>query len=48
VTKKLIVDIDDKLDENFRKIIAKKFGLHHGAIKKALVEAIMDWNRRNK
>ena len=48
MTKKLIVDIDDKLDEDFRNIIVKKFGFHHGAIKKALVEAIQDWIKRNK
>lgn len=48
VTKKFIVDIDDKLDDEFRKVILKKYGFHQGALKKAGVEAIEEWIRRNK
>ena len=48
MTKKLTVDVDDKLDSDFRKIVYKKFGLKQGVIKEACVEAIQDWIVRNK
>ena len=48
VTKKLIVDIDDKLDNDFRNVVFKKYGFHQGVIKKALVEAIQEWIVKNK
>ena len=43
-----MVDIDDELNDDFRKTIYKKFGLNQGAIKKACVEAIQEWIVRNK
>ena len=48
MTKKITADVDDKLSEDFRKIIYKKYGLNQGAIKKALIEAIQEWIVRNK
>ena len=48
VTKKLIVDIDDKLDTDFRNAVYKKYGLHQGAIKQAVVEAVQEWIKKVK
>ena len=35
--------IDDKLDEQFRKEVVKRYGMKRGNIKKAVEEAISDW-----
>jgi DNA-binding SARP family transcriptional activator len=42
-TKKWIFEMSEKLDEDFRKAIAKEKGLHRGVIKEALSEAIKEW-----
>lgn len=39
----MIFDIDDKLEEDFRKAIAEKKGLHKGVIKESMEEAIEMW-----
>lgn len=41
--KKMIVELDDELDEDFRKAIVEKKGLHKGVIKESLEEAIEAW-----
>jgi hypothetical protein len=53
MTKKLIVDISDEMDEEFRKALIETFGFKKGVIKKAVEEAIQAWikeskNRRSK
>lgn len=48
MTKKLIVEIDDKLDEDFRNTLVKAKGFKKGVIKEALEEALKDWIRNNK
>lgn len=47
MVKKIIFDVDDQLDEQFRSMVMKKYGFHHGAIKKGCTEAIQDWIRKN-
>jgi len=44
---KWIFDIDRDLDERFRKVIARKLGLHKGVLKTALTEAIENWIKNN-
>jgi hypothetical protein len=41
--KKLIVEISDELNDEFRKVVYKRFGFKKGAIKKALYEVLNDW-----
>ena len=48
MTRKIIVEVDDQLDNDFRFIIFKKYGMHQGGIKKACVEAIKKWIEENK
>jgi len=48
VMPKLIVEIDNKLDEKFRKAIIATHGFKKGVIKKALEEAIEDWIKKPK
>lgn len=43
MTKKEIVEIEDELDERFRKAIVERKGLHRGVIKEAFEEAIELW-----
>lgn len=40
---KMIFDIDNELEEEFRKAIAEKKGLHKGVIKESMEEAIKLW-----
>lgn len=40
---KMIFDLDDKLEERFRKTVADVKGLHKGVIKESLEEAIDAW-----
>lgn len=41
--KKWIVELDEKTDEEFRRVIVERKGLHKGVIKEATEEAIRDW-----
>lgn len=43
MTKKEIVELEDELDERFRKAIVESKGLHKGVIKESFEEAIEDW-----
>ncbi|HET8719829.1 MAG TPA: hypothetical protein VFM64_02410 [Candidatus Nitrosotenuis sp.] len=43
MTKKLIVEIDDKLDEEFRDTLVKTKGFKKGVIKEAMEEALQAW-----
>ena len=45
---KFTFEIDDDLDELFRKIIVKNKGLHKGVIQSALKEAIKEWVEEHK
>lgn len=38
--------IDDKLDEEFRKKVVKRYGMKRGNIKKAVEEALQDWIKK--
>ena len=42
MVKKIVVEVDDNLDNDFRKAIYKKFGFHQGALKMACIEAFRD------
>ena len=46
--KKEIVELDDELDEQFRKTIVANKGLHKGVIKEAFEEAIRMWIKKNQ
>jgi hypothetical protein len=48
MTKKEIVELDDKLDERFRKTIVERKGLHKGVIKEAFEEAIKLWMEKGE
>ena len=48
MTKKLIVDITDELDEQFRNALFNAKGFKKGVIKEAVEEAIVEWIRTNK
>lgn len=45
---KMNINIDNDLENGFRKAIAAKFGLRQGVINKAIDEAIREWTERNK
>ena len=40
---KMIFDLNDELEERFRKAVADSKGLHKGVIKEALEEAVQLW-----
>ena len=40
---KITFELDDKLDEKFRKVVADTKGLHRGVMQEALEEAIQLW-----
>jgi metal-responsive CopG/Arc/MetJ family transcriptional regulator len=40
---RIVVDIDDDLNKEFRKVIIDKFGSKKGALKEAIEEAIKLW-----
>jgi len=42
------LQIDDKLEKEFRKVAAEKFEAKKGFLKKAVEEAIRDWIGRNR
>jgi hypothetical protein len=44
---KINLEIDDKLEKEFRKAAAEKFEARKGFLKKAVEEAIRDWLRKN-
>ena len=48
MTEKLIVEIDDQLDEDFRKALVKSKGFKKGVIKEAMHEALREWIKKNK
>jgi hypothetical protein len=47
---KITFELEDTLNEKFRKIIVTKKGLYRGAIQESIIEAINDWmkKKRNK
>jgi hypothetical protein len=45
---KITFEINDKLNDKFRKAITTNKGLYRGAIQQALIEAINDWIQKNK
>ena len=45
---KITFEIDDKLNDKFRKMIATNKGFYRGAIQEALIEAINDWIKKKK
>jgi metal-responsive CopG/Arc/MetJ family transcriptional regulator len=40
---RIVVDIDDDLNKEFRKVIIDRFGSKKGALKEAIEEAIKLW-----
>jgi hypothetical protein len=44
---KITFELDENLNEKFRKKIANTKGLYRGAIQEALIEAIILWNKSN-
>lgn len=44
---KITFELDEHLNEKFRKKIATSKGLYRGAIQEALIEAIILWNKSN-
>ncbi len=38
--------IDDKLDQEFRKEVVKRYGMKRGNIKKAVEDAIQNWTKK--
>lgn len=40
--------IDDKLEEEFRRIAVERFEARKGFLKKAIEEAIRDWVKKNR
>ena len=45
---KITFEIDDKLNQKFRKTIASSKGLYRGAIQEALIESINLWIKYTK
>jgi len=45
---RVTIVIDKELNEAFRAAVAKKYGYHHGALSKALEEAIILWVKMQK
>lgn len=48
VVGKLNISLSDELEEKFREVVFKKFGMKKGNINKAFEEAIDDWINKNK
>jgi len=40
---RIVVDIDDSLNKEFRKVIIERFGSCKGALRRAVEEAIKIW-----
>jgi hypothetical protein len=45
---KITFELEDTLNEKFRKIIVTKKGLYRGAIQESIIEAINDWMKKKK
>ncbi len=45
---KITFELDDSLNEKFRKVIVAKKGLYRGAIQESIIEAIIDWIKKKK
>jgi len=43
---RILITIDDELEERFRKVVARVYGARKGAISKAIEEAIKLWLER--
>lgn len=44
----MIFEINDVLEEKFRKTVAERKGLHKGVIKESLEEAVENWVNNHK
>ena len=42
------IRIPDELDEKIRQIAARKYGFRKGSLKKAIIEALEEWIRKNE
>jgi uncharacterized metal-binding protein len=45
---KITFELEDNLNEKFRKVIVAKKGLYRGAIQESIIEAINDWIKKKK
>jgi uncharacterized metal-binding protein len=45
---KITFELEDNLNEKFRKVIVTKKGLYRGAIQESIIEAISDWMKKKK
>jgi hypothetical protein len=45
---KITFELEDILNEKFRKVIVTKKGLYRGAIQESIIEAISDWMKKKK
>ena len=45
---KLLVEINDKLDKEFRKLLITKYGSKKGILSKVVEKAICEWVEANK
>jgi hypothetical protein len=45
---KITFELENSLNEKFRKVIVTKKGLYRGAIQESIIEAINDWMKKKK
>ncbi|MGH9980310.1 MAG: hypothetical protein ACRD6U_02010 [Nitrososphaeraceae archaeon] len=45
---KITFELEDNLNEKFRRVIVTKKGLYRGAIQESIIEAISDWMKKKK
>jgi len=45
---KITFELEDTINEKFRKVIVTKKGLYRGAIQESIIEAINDWMKKKK
>ena len=45
---KITFELEDTLNEKFRRVIVTKKGLYRGAIQESIIEAINDWMKKKK
>jgi hypothetical protein len=45
---KITFELEDTINEKFRKVIVTKKGLYRGAIQESIIEAIIDWMKKKK
>jgi hypothetical protein len=45
---KITFELEDTLNEKFRKVIVTKKGLYRGAIQESIIEAIRYWMKKKK